>query len=174
MPLDPLSLSVSTRGLALRRGAVGPHPVEAATELLVRHRRWLTRSAFVQACVRVVDEVDGTLTVDWDAARAHADTAPVPPADRAVLHIAVQLADGVGDQPDPPAARPPLGSLLPVLQRDEVDLVLAAVAHASGTHHHVEHVGEPTASGEWRITDTSPRFLLGSLHPWPAPAGGAG
>lgn len=46
-------------------------------------------------------------------------------------------------------------------------------SHAGGSHDHVHHVGEPVPgdpTGEWRITNTSPRLRPGPLHAWPEPA----
>ena len=62
---------------------------------------------------------------------------------------------------------PPLAWLLASLERRNVDLVLGAISHAGGTHHHVEHVGEPVpgeAAVEWCVTSTSPRLRLGPLY----------
>jgi hypothetical protein len=68
---------------------------------------------------------------------------------------------------------PQLAWLLANLERPGVDLVLAAISHAAGTHNHVLHVGEPTTGGhgdQWQVTATSPRLRPGPLHPWPPPA----
>jgi hypothetical protein len=96
----------------------------------------------------------------------------VQPGERAIVRIGAQLA-GYHD----PIATPvetltvhPLGWLLASLTRDEVDLVLGAIAHATGSHREVEHLGESDGAGGWRITPGSPRLQHASLHDWPPPA----
>lgn len=157
---------------ALRAGAEGSYPAEAATELLIRHGRWLARARFVQECVYALDDRADMLAVDWRAVQAYVGAAPGTPAERAIALVAVQL----GGYPDPAEApidlqgMPPLAWLLVNLERDDVDLVLAAISHAAGTQDHVDHLGELTAAGEWQMTPTSPRLRLGPLHAWPEPA----
>lgn len=172
-PLDLASLSPAHLTSALRAGAVGSYPAEAAVELLIRDGRWLARPDFVRACVCALVDDGEVLAVDWSAAQRHVTAVEATPAERAVGLIAVQL----GAYPDPAEApidaqgMPPLAWLLPNLARADVDLVVAAISHAAGTHHHVDHVGEPTPAGEWLTTPTSPRLSLGPVHAWPEPAG---
>lgn len=69
----------------------------------------------------------------------------------------------------PPLAAGELGALVPGLDRDATAMVLAAVAHANGSH---EHSGTPTPDPAARLVETGSgkRFsfaLLPSLHPWP-------
>lgn len=148
--MDPSTLTVPELGDGLRAGATSSYPLDAAVELLIRHRTWLTRPGFVRACVRALIDDGRVLAVDWSAAQRYLTTAEATPAERAVGHIAVQL----GAYPDPSKApteaqeMPPLAWLLPNLARSDVDLVLGAISHAVGTHHHVDHVGEPSPSGE--------------------------
>ena len=60
---------------------------------------------------------------------------------------------------------------VPGLDREHVQLVLAAIAHANGSH---EHSGPPMPDpdGRYRTSDgTRMSFArLGSLYPWPDPA----
>jgi hypothetical protein len=173
--MDPAILTVTELVDGLRAGAAGSYPVEAATELLIRHWRWLARPEFLRACLRALDgDPELRLAVDWSTVEMHVTTADAPPSERAVAVIAAQL----GQRPDQTASPPrptsslglPLGFLLTCLERRDVDMVLAAISHSAGTQDHVEHVGEPNATGEWRPTSTSPRLRLGPLHPWPEPA----
>lgn len=172
--MDPATLTVTELVDGLRAAAAGSYPAEAATELLIRHWRWLARPEFLRACLRALDgDSELRLAVDWSAVAVHVTTTDAPPAERAVALVAAQL----GQSPDPTTRLPsrmsslvPLGFLLIGLERRDVDLVLAAVSHGAGTQDHVEHVGEPGPMGEWRPTSTSPRLPLGPLHPWPEPA----
>jgi hypothetical protein len=154
---------------SLRFAAAGTYADEAAVELLIRHRTWLTQPKFLSACLYVVDA--DMVGANWPAVARYVTDADAQPADRAVALIAAQLAG----YPEPVdiATMPPLAWLLASLPRDAVDLVLAAISHAAGTHQHVEHVGEVSEAGEWRITATSPRLRPGPLHPWPDLAGPA-
>jgi hypothetical protein len=57
------------------------------------------------------------------------------------------------------AGMPSLADLVTGVDRAHVALVLAAIAHAAGSHEHSDLV--PGPDGRWRIEP------LGSLHPWP-------
>ena len=54
-----------------------------------------------------------------------------------------------------------LGDLVPGLDRENLDLVLAAIAHAGGSHQHAN------ISVHEDGTVTRGKGLLDSLHPWP-------
>lgn len=169
--MDPAILTVAELTDGLRAGAAGSYPAEAATELLIRHWTWLTRPSFLRRSLRAVHQATDLLSVDWEAVHEYVVTAEATPADRAIALIAV----GIGHLPsaealDAPQPLPPLGWLLVSLERREVDLVLAAIAHAAGTHRQVEHVGEPDSTGKWRTTSSSPRIALDVLHNWPVPS----
>lgn len=175
MSFDPSILTVTELATGLRTGAAGQYPREAAVELLIRHWNWLAKPVFTQQCVHSVDGTPDALIVSWWRLVEHAHADEIQPNDRAIALIAAQL----GGFPDPldvtidMGDMPPLAWLMASLQRQDVDLVLAALSHAGGTHDHVDHVGEPvrgSPAGEWRITNSSARLRLGSLHAWPEPA----
>lgn len=71
--------------------------------------------------------------------------------ERRVIRIAVSLLEG------PPVE---LAEVLPGLDREHLSLVLAAVAHAGGSHEisETEFTSDGTPSGSTR---------LGALYPWP-------
>ena len=115
----------------MRAYATGVCATEAAVELLIRHRRWLTRADFVDAFVTVwpADPMLGgdvsVAQVDWPAAVAALDAGVLACSrgEAAMLRIAASLA-GTGAVD--------LGRAVTCL--DEVNLVLVgeAVAHAGG------------------------------------------
>jgi hypothetical protein len=165
----PVNLTAEDVTIGLRVAAAGSYPAEAAVELLIRHQGWLMRPEFVATCVYALDDEGQALAVDWAAVVENVAEADAPPADRTVARIAAQLG---ADPFDPEAAQAvstvgSLALLLASLNRSQVDLVLAAISHAAGTHDHVEHIGEPGEAGEWRVTPTSPRLRPGPLHRWP-------
>ncbi|VTR77238.1 hypothetical protein [Cellulomonas hominis] len=171
MPQDPALMTVTELVDGLRAGASGSLSSEAGVELLIRHWRWLPRPEFIRECVRANGAGD-RLRVDWIAVERYVAAVEGEPGERAIARIAAQLA-GHRD----PVATPletmsmhPLGWLLASLTREDVDLVLAAIAHAAGSHRQIEHVGEPDDTGRWRVTSASPRLRHASLHPWPSPA----
>lgn len=164
MLTDPSGLTVTELTTALRAGAAGHYASQAAVELLIRHWTWLSRPAFLRACVEPRDPTSNpALHVDWRAARSYAESIDGPASDRAVLLIAAQI--GTLPELDIPDSYPALGWLIPALGRADLDLILATIAHASGTHDHVEHLGERGATGERAVTSGTVRLALGSLHP---------
>lgn len=88
-------------------------------------------------------------------------TAPSSPASSGelrVLRIAYCLARGV------------LQETVPGLDRHHTDLVLAAIAHANGSHHH-SGLTQPGLKGEWVDNETGLRAsfnAMESLHRWPS------
>ena len=67
-----------------------PH-VRAAVELLIEHDVWLRRADFTRACVR---SRGGEAWIDWQAARAFADTRPgASTSELAILDLAVALGE---------------------------------------------------------------------------------
>lgn len=160
--IRPRALTADELAVVLRAAAVaaGDYRAEAATELLIRHRRWLTELEAVDQLVDVADQFGEDVSMNWSAAAQISSSDLGDPEDRAVLAIAASIARF--DEPVDLFAR------LAPLRRDTVDLVLAAISHATGAHHHVEHLGAPSEAGEWTVTPTSPRVQAGALHPWPA------
>lgn len=110
----------------LRRWARGAYAEEAAVELLVRAfggRFATTRYRWVQACDR-----PGWFWLDGEAL-IH-DTAALSGGERRLLAVAGALASGgaLSDLPD----------LLAGIDRGNLHLVLAAFAHAAGSHEHAD------------------------------------
>lgn len=133
----------------LRAWAKGVYPLEAAVELLVRAfgGRFATPgNPWIQPCDQPgLWWLDPTQITD--------DTlAALSGGEQRVLRLASGLAGG-----DPVN----LGGTLPGLDRDLMQLVLAAMAHANGSHEHadilVDHSrGAAVLNGR-----------LPTLHPWP-------
>lgn len=143
----------------LRAWARGVYPQEAAVELLIR-TGWTRRT-----CLRadhVLLHEDGAAWVDWDRLgqilNGHRTSAILAASggELRVLRLAHHIAAG------------DLGALLPGLDRAAADWVLAALAHANGSH---EHSGPLAADPSGRLLDQDgQRFsfsTLPSLHPWP-------
>jgi hypothetical protein len=109
---------------ALRAGAAGSWPEEAAVELLTiaapavwQHPDWQT------ACVQLDQvEVDGAglvvAEIDWSTAVTAAHQLDVPAAQVAVVQVAAAIAAG------------PLGAALGALGAEDLGPVQEAVAHA--------------------------------------------
>jgi hypothetical protein len=154
---------------ALRAGARGSYPDEAAIELLIRHNSWLRRPNFLEQFVIVDAEGELTAYIDW--VRVVHETAEwvTSPAERSILAIAASLAG----HPNPEAPRDtqwtpvPLRWNLAILDRNDVALVLAAISHATGSHDHVEHLAANLPNGGTAITHSSPRINPGPLFDWP-------
>jgi hypothetical protein len=132
----------------LRAWAKGSLPVEAATELLLR--AFSGRFAQPGWPWMMDDQEDGTY-IDFDAIPVH--LGGLSGGEKRFLNIAASLG---GSWPVI------LNDVLPGLDRDLLDLVLAAAAHAAGSHQGTVIVENP---------DGSMRFdHPGTLHPWPATA----
>jgi hypothetical protein len=156
----------------LRAWAKSIYPLEAATELLIRtgHAHRYTRH-------------DADTGRPWlDFTDAAADVWPggaLSGGERALIAVAVSLSDVVptftaaADRrpfPDSDAtswwAAFSLAETIPRIDRKNLDLVLAAIAHAGGSHDHhpdpflIDDAGEPHLNPDRRDN-------LPSLHPWP-------
>lgn len=136
----------------LRAWAKGSHALVAATELLL--------SAFMGKFAKVGNPwVHGSTVVDRVVEHAWIDFERIPDVlgtksrgERALLILAASLAD-VGVEVS-------LGDVLSSLDRRNLDLVLAAVAHAAGSHEHSDLI--LNSAGE-----AAGFQKLASLHPWP-------
>lgn len=143
---------------ALRAWAKGIYPTEAGVELLIR-------TGLADAgpwCQPNRDDPDRW----WiDADRITSDTIGVySGGQQRVLRIAAAL---LGGEPSD------LGADAPGLDREHLALVLAAIAHAGGSH---EHSGElqPDPAGKWNLNGVRHGFRrLPSLYPWPEEGGHA-
>jgi hypothetical protein len=148
---------------ALREWARGVYTEEAAVELLIRSG-WTRRKSFLDDVVAGRQEPGTHPWVDWEnlgqilTGDRDSGILAASGGEQRVLRIAHSLAAG------------DLGALVPGLDRDVTAMVLAAVAHANGSH---EHSGAPTPDSAGRLVETGSgqRFsfaLLPSLHPWPS------
>jgi hypothetical protein len=110
---------------ALRAWAKGIYPTEAATELLIRSGAATTGDPWIQP-----GDDPGWWWVDFEAlAHALNEGTHHSGGERRILSIAASLG---GHSPD--GFR--LGDALPGLDRAHLALVLAATAHAGGSHEH--------------------------------------
>ncbi len=146
----------------LRHWAAGSYPDEAAVELLIRSG-WTTRAPLA---THRAATLDGThdVYIDWDVLGrildGHLDSSILAASggELRVLRIAHSLARGV------------LQETVPGLDRHNTDLVLAAIAHANGSHQHSEP-SETPVNGRWVDRETGLRVsfnALQSLHRWPS------
>lgn len=132
----------------LRAWAQGLYPLEAAVELVVRcfAGRFATPgNPWIQPCER-----PGWWWLDT-AQITDATLAGLSGGEQRVLRIAASLAAG---------APVNLGDTLPGLDRDVMDLVLAAMAHANGSHDH-PHLISDHERGTVHLAGRLPL-----LHPW--------
>ncbi|WP_423185100.1 hypothetical protein [Arthrobacter sp. NyZ413] len=143
---------------AFRAWAKGSYTIEAATELLLRAfggRFAAPGNPWVH-----VDSTDGdhpkTAWIDFEAIPEH--TGPLSGGERRLLAIAASIAEDV------PIV---LGDVIPGLDRDVLDLVLAALAHAGGSHEHTD--GHFSGNGTFVLG----RGYADSLHPWPRESPGS-
>jgi hypothetical protein len=130
----------------LRGWARGMHTTEAGTELLLR----FAGGRFARLSQPWVVQEGAAV---WVNAQALVDNlGPLSGGERRVLAIVASLLDA--------AHTVSLGDVLPGLDREALDLVLAALAHAAGSHQQngveVDDNGLPVAFPQ-----------LPSLHPWP-------
>jgi hypothetical protein len=140
----------------LRAWARGIYPLEAAVELLARvyggrllSGSWVEYGPDRDRC--------------WfNVERVGEDAGCLSGGERRLLLVAASLAD-------PDGAPVALGDALSGLDRDALSLVLAAVAHAGGSHEHSGIVVDPAGAfvGEDGVRLASRR--LGSLYEWPEP-----
>ncbi len=148
--LDPDEVEV-----ALLRAAVGDYAAEAAVLLLANDGYWPARLRTAGLITVEAEPVGGQLwaRIEWaelDAALADGRL-PGGREGLAVLRVAVSLADG----------RPvDLADVAVALDRRTLGLVLAALAHAAGSHDH----RAPAPAGHGPDTDAR----LGALFAWPA------
>lgn len=144
---------------ALRFWAKGIYPLEAGVELLIRTSdgRFAARS---QPWIQPGDD-PGWWWVDVDQF-TNDNFGTLSGGEARMLRIAASLLGG---------ATVSLDEAIPGLDRDHLQLVLAAIAHANGSH---EHSGPPIPDPEgWYRTSDGTRMSiprLGSLYPWPDPA----
>lgn len=130
---------------ALRAWAKGSYPQEAATELLIRAFSGRFAGAGYE-WMQTTEE--GDAWIDFEAIPSHIDG--LSGGEKRFLLLVASLA---GD------SLVTLGDVLPGLDRDLMNLVLAAVAHAAGTHEGSEFIEAPDGSVSFKRAH--------SLYPWP-------
>jgi hypothetical protein len=154
--IEPIAadLDLDELEVALLRAAVGDYAAEAAVLLLANDGYWPARLRAAGLVTVEAEPVDGQLwaRIEWadlDAALANTRL-PDSQEELAVLRVAVSLADG----------RPvDLADVAVALDRRTLGLVLAALAHAAGSHDH----RAPAPAGHGPDADVR----LGSLIAWP-------
>lgn len=137
----------------LRAWARGMYTTEAATELLLKAFGGKF-AAPGNPWVHTSTEPEGPNQVRaWiDFAAIPEEVGPLSGGERRFLMLAASLAEDV------PVV---LGDLVSGLDRDNLDLVLAAIAHAGGSHQHSDIRFNDDGSMSLR------KGYLDSLHPWP-------
>ena len=114
---------------ALRRWAKGMNTTEAATELLIR----ACDGTFASIDWPWIKPTNHGYWIDFPAIAEHLD--PLSAGEQRLLRIAASI----GSDDAPPV---PLGEVLTGLDRRTLHLVLAAIAHAGGSHQHCDIVIE--------------------------------
>jgi hypothetical protein len=130
----------------LRAWAKGTYTMEAATELLIR----AFRGRFARPGNRWIETDNGRPWIDFEAIEDN--LGGLSGGERRFLLLAASLGDGGVDVQ--------LGDIIPGLDRELLALVLAAIAHAGGSHQHTgfrfDDDGRPLT-----------RFPHDSLYNWP-------
>lgn len=135
--------STSELAEGVRAWAKGVYPVEAGVELLIRQGRAIYRGAPWLTDHGEIVTVDADKLLDGTGAWSGGE--------QRVARIAVSLLGG--DRVD-------LNEDIPGLDRSTLELVLAAIAHANGSHE--DSVMRVNADGAPAGFDRAP-----SLYPWP-------
>lgn len=142
---------------ALLRAALGDYSDEAAVLLLITSGHWLPQLQYA-GLITLDGDVEGEgqwAHINWSdldgALRIGTITGRI--SDHQVLRAAASIADGHPLD---------LGDLATGLDRHALTLVLAAIAHAAGSH-------EPRSSGRAPDGVPHPGDGLPPLVPWPQP-----
>lgn len=141
----------TNRAQGLRDWAEGMHTLTAAAELLIRCGPPLLTGPWVQH-----DPDRDRYWFNADAIEEHAGY--LSGGEGRLLDIAAALASD-----EHPVA---LGDAVSGVDRRHLELVLAAIAHAAGSHEHSPLVTEVDEHGTLRMVDFD---RSGSLYPWPRP-----
>jgi hypothetical protein len=137
----------------LRAWAKGSYTIEAGTELLLQAfdgrfaapgNPWIHTSTTSEGPSQVRAWIDFSSIPE--------ETGALSGGERRFLLLAASLAEDVSVV---------LGDVVPGLDRANLDLVLAAIAHAGGSHQHSDV--RTNADGSMTL---KPGYL-DSLHPWP-------
>ena len=139
----------------LRSWAKGSYTSEAGTELLLRAvggRYAAVGNPWVHASGRAPEGFSEGAWINFEALGEHATNGAYSGGERRFLLLAASLAEDV------PVV---LSEVVPGLDRQNLDLLLAAIAHAGGSHQH----SDVRTSDDGSMT-LRPGYL-DSLHPWP-------
>lgn len=139
----------TARAEGLRAWAMGMHTLAAAAELLIRSGPPLLTGPWVEH-----DPDAGRYWFNVEAVAEHGGY--LSGGERRMLDLAAALAAA-----EHPVA---LGDAVSGLDREHLALVLAAIAHAAGSHEHSRPISEPGEDGTLRIVGFD---RPGSLYPWP-------
>ncbi len=112
---------------ALRAGAAGLYPLEAACELLIS-TRWLHRddfACFIRTGTSLTDGVTELAEIDWQAAITARDTGQLPCSggENRILRLAASIATGIPVD---------LHQALSGLDETNINLIVRAARHANG------------------------------------------
>lgn len=146
------TIDTSTTADALREWARGMYATEAAIELLIR-------TGFArEGHPWVIRRHDDGWWIDFEMIPSHIGA--MSSGERAILLLAASLGAAAGP------VEISLEALLASIDRPRMDLVLAAIAHAAGTHQGTRFLTDPDTgrfAGFEAVTE--------SLHPWPTEDG---
>jgi hypothetical protein len=140
------------RAEGLRAWAAGSYATSAAAELLIRFGPPLLTGPWVEH-----DPDRGRYRFNTDAVEEHA--LQLSGGERRVLEIAASLAVDWY-----PVA---LSDAVAGIEREHLDLVLAAIAHAAGSHEHARLVWVDHADAAEASPQLAGFHTLTSLYPWP-------
>ena len=139
----------------LRAWAKGSYTTEAGTELLLQAfggRYAAVGNPWIHASTPTPEGYVQGAWIDFAALAEHADSGAFSGGERRFLLVAASLAENV------PVV---LRDVIPGLGRANLDLVLAAIAHAGGSHEHSDV--RFNKDGSMSLG----KGYLDSLHPWP-------
>lgn len=152
--MDSKDLQTDTHHAGLRAWARGQCNVEAATEVLIRSsggRFALPGNSWIEP------DSSGGYWIDFSKIVDNAGV--LSGGESRILMVAASI--GCGEPVD-------LNWALTSLDRASLALMLAAIAHAGGSHEHTEFLPTRTEEGLTSINLASPRLALGPLFDWPA------
>ncbi|HEY9409027.1 MAG TPA: hypothetical protein VIP77_05545 [Jiangellaceae bacterium] len=134
---------------SLRAWAHGRYTTEAGVELLIRHGKAIYDGA------PWISRHDGGAHIDVD--KLLYESGVWSSSEQQIVQVAASLLGG------PPAD---LNDTIPGLSRANLALVLAAIAHAGGSHDHgpTPFLRQPDGSVK---LNPDRHTMLGSLYPWP-------
>jgi len=145
----------------LRAHAKGMYTYEAATEVLIRSG-WTARTSFQNDVLEPPDDESPRFWINWDAlgeildpdSMRYSQIRAASGGELRLLRLAHSMAAG------------DLSNDVPGLDRANIAIVLAAIAHLGGSHEHSDIVADPEGQYEVNGERASIR-RLGPLYPWP-------